>query len=367
MSVVNSLSETLGLGLAAPICLTWELTYRCNLACIHCLSSSGIRDPGELSTQEALSLIDSLSELGVFYINIGGGEPTLREDFIEIVEHASTVGVGVKFSTNGTTMTREFAHRLAQIEYVDIQVSLDGATPEVNDAIRGRGSWRRAIQALANLRAEGFEGSKLSVVVTRSVIPELYELVNLANDYGAILRLTRLRPSGRAKDRFVELAPSLADDRVLHEFLLANPQVQTADSFFHLNALGASLAGLNFCGAGRVVCLIDPVGDVYACPFLLHPQFRAGSIRRTDFASIWRDSQLFTSLRTQAPGSGCSSCEAYKSCHGGCEATKFFTGRPSLSADPACVLGRATKAGATPTLGSDHSRIRTPTRRIVAR
>ena len=53
----------------------------------------------------------------------------------------------------------------------------------------------------------------------------------------------------------------------------------TGDSFFHLNALGESLPGLNLCGAGRVVCLIDPIGDVYACPFVIHDEFLAGNVR----------------------------------------------------------------------------------------
>ena len=89
-------------GLDAPICLTWELTYACNLACVHCLSSSGRRDPAELTTAEARAFIDELADLRVFYINIGGGEPTIRRDFFELIAHAIDRGVGVKFSTNGS-------------------------------------------------------------------------------------------------------------------------------------------------------------------------------------------------------------------------------------------------------------------------
>ena len=106
------LVEQLKGGLDAPICLTWELTYACNLACVHCLSSSGRRDPKELSTAEAKDLIDQLAALQVFYVNIGGGEPMLRKDFFEIVEHSVTNGVGVKFSTNGTYLDRAAAERL---------------------------------------------------------------------------------------------------------------------------------------------------------------------------------------------------------------------------------------------------------------
>src|ERR1700712_1482027 len=88
-------------GLDAPICLTWELTYACNLACTHCLSSSGRRDPRELSTAQCKEVIDELERMQVFYVNIGGGEPTVRSDFFELVDYATEHGVGVKFSTNG--------------------------------------------------------------------------------------------------------------------------------------------------------------------------------------------------------------------------------------------------------------------------
>ena len=73
-----SLTGQLKSGLSAPICLTWELTYACNLQCVHCLSASGRRDPRELSTQECMRVVDELERMQVFYANIGGGEPTLR-------------------------------------------------------------------------------------------------------------------------------------------------------------------------------------------------------------------------------------------------------------------------------------------------
>ena len=72
-----SLIEHFEHGLDAPICLTWELTYACNLACVHCLSSSGRRDPRELSTQECKAVIDEFGRMQIFYVNIGGGEPTV--------------------------------------------------------------------------------------------------------------------------------------------------------------------------------------------------------------------------------------------------------------------------------------------------
>ncbi len=167
-------------GLDAPICLTWELTYACNLACVHCLSSSGKRDPRELTTQQCKDIIDELERMQVFYVNIGGGEPTVRPDFWELVDYATAHHVGVKFSTNGVRITPEVAGRLAASDYVDVQISLDGATAEVNDAVRGPGSFAMAIRALENLADAGFSDAKISVVVTRHNVDQLDEFAALA-------------------------------------------------------------------------------------------------------------------------------------------------------------------------------------------
>ena len=123
-------------------------------------------------------------------------------------------------------------------------------------------------------------GFKLSVVVTRENAAQLDDFKALADRFGATLRLTRLRPSGRGADVWDELHPTAAQQREVYDWLLAHgDEVLTGDSFFHLAAFGRSLPGLNLCGAGRVVCLIDPVGDVYACPFAIHETFLAGNVR----------------------------------------------------------------------------------------
>ncbi|HVT22677.1 MAG TPA: mycofactocin radical SAM maturase, partial [Mycobacteriales bacterium] len=275
-----SLLDHFELGLDAPICLTWELTYACNLACTHCLSSSGRRDPRELTTEECKALIDTLERMQVFYVNIGGGEPTVRSDFWELVDYATAHHVGVKFSTNGVRITPAVARRLAGSDYVDVQISIDGATAEVNDAVRGAGSFATAIRAMENLYDAGMRGFKISVVMTRHNIGQLDEFKAIADRYDAQLRITRLRPAGRGADVWHELHPLPEQQRALYDWLLAHGEgVLTGDSFFHLGAYGDALPGLNLCGAGRVVCLVDPVGDVYACPFAIHEQFLAGNVR----------------------------------------------------------------------------------------
>jgi mycofactocin radical SAM maturase len=349
-------------GLAAPICLTWELTYACNLACTHCLSSSGRRDPDELTTAEAKGLIDEIAAMKIFYINIGGGEPMIRRDFFDLVEHAVDQKVGVKFSTNGTRIDTAAAKRLAGIDYLDIQVSIDGADAATSDRIRGEGSYAQARRAMDNLKAANFGQFKISVVMTRESVEQLDEFEAMAKSYGAELRLTRLRPSGRGVEVWHELHPTAAQNRRLYQWLLTRPQVLTGDSFFHLSALGSPLEGLNLCGAGRVVCLIDPVGDVYACPFVIHEQFRAGNVRAAGFGEVWTRSELFRSLREPGNPGACTACGSYDACRGGCMAAKFFTGLELTDPDPECVFGHGetalAKKAATSLRASspDHSR-----------
>ena len=335
------LVDQLETGLDAPICLTWELTYACNLACVHCLSSSGRRDPRELTTAECLAVIDELERMQVFYVNIGGGEPTVRRDFWELVDYAVEHRVGVKFSTNGSRITPAVAARIAGTDYVDVQVSLDGATASVNDRVRGAGSYATAIGAMENLAAAGLDGFKLSVVVTRENVPQLDAFKELADGFGAQLRLTRLRPSGRGADVWDRLHPTAKQQRELYEWLLAHgDSVLTGDSFFHLGGYGSALPGLNLCGAGRVVCLIDPIGDLYACPFVIHDEFLAGNVRGPGgFARVWRESELFAELRRPQHAGACASCGLFDNCRGGCMAAKFFTGLPLAGPDPECVLG----------------------------
>jgi mycofactocin radical SAM maturase len=270
----------------------------------------------------------------------------------------------VKFSTNGVKISPATAARLAASDYVDVQISLDGATAEVNDAVRGPGSYATALRAMEHLAAAGMTGFKISVVITRQNAGQLDDFQAIADRFGAQLRLTRLRPSGRGADVWPQLHPTADQQRQLYDWLTERGErVLTGDSFFHLSGYGQALPGLNLCGAGRVVCLIDPVGDVYACPFAIHDSFLAGNVRSPGgFAAVWRDSPLFASLRQPQSGGACQSCSAYDACRGGCMAAKFFTGLPLDGPDPECVRGHGESAlaavdgAAAPRPSGDHSR-----------
>lgn len=329
-------------GLDAPICLTWEITYACNLQCVHCLSSSGKRRPDELTTAEAKRLIDEWAEMKVFYINVGGGEPMSRKDFLELIDYALTRGIGVKFSTNGTLIDDDAAAWIASRDYLDVQISIDGATADTSDPIRGEGSYGRARQAMERLAKHRFP-FKINTTVTRHNYPQIDDLYALSQRYGAELRLTRLRPTGRGGAVWQDLRPTHEQNRGLYEWLLNHRDVLTGDSFFHLSAYGQPMDGLNLCGAGRIVCCVDPVGEVYACPFMLAPEFSGGNVRQPGgFAGIWRHSPLFAHLREWQVGGSCQTCNAYDQCHGGCMAVKHFTQQSLDAPDPDCVFQKPT-------------------------
>ena len=357
----SALVEELKHGLDAPICLTWELTYGCNLACIHCLSSSGRRDPNELSTAEAMAVIDELREMQVFYVNIGGGEPTIRSDFYDLLDYAVGNGVGVKFSTNGSTITPTRAARLAGTDYVDVQISIDGAVAATNDAVRGDGSYAMARRAMDHLAAADFGPFKISVVVTRHNMTELDALQSLADGYGAQLRLTRLRPSGRGADHLERAPPDRRSaDRPLPVAAgrIRTRSPATRSSISRRSAIrsrastsaapvasSASSTRSATCMRARSCC--TPSSEPAACAI------RAASPR------CGGRRQLFESLREPEAAGACASCGSYDACQGGCMAAKFFTGLPLDGPDPECVRGHGELAllgaGSPAPRGPDHS------------
>ena len=166
-----------------------------------------------------------------------------------------------------------------------------------------------------------------------------------------------------------ELHPTAEQQRELYDWLLAHGEdVLTGDSFFHLAAFGEALPGLNLCGAGRVVCLIDPVGDVYACPFAIHDQFLAGNVRDAGgFAPIWRESELFLSLREPQSGGACAVLlrlrRLPRRVHGG----QVLHRAAARRARPRVREGPRRGRASPPTAGSTRSPVRPVTTRSRAR
>jgi len=323
-------------GLSAPMTVTWEITAACNIACIHCLSASGRRRPRELKTDQALALVDELAEMQVFQIHFGGGEPFIYPGIWKVLERCTERELVMCISTNGTLITAERARRLKQFDPLYFQVSLDGGTPQTNDSVRGKGVFDRALRGLEFLATEN-HSLTVNSVLTRYSFYELDLLYEIAASFNAKLRVTRLRPSGRGQDVWADLHPTQEQYSEFTGWLMAHPDVLTADSFFHLNAFGTTLAGLDTCGAATATCCICPEGEVYPCAFFQAPEFEAGNLHEQSFREIWQNSMLFDYYRKMG-GGACSGCGQYNVCHGGCPATKWFVHQKLSIKDPECVL-----------------------------
>ncbi len=321
-------------GLCAPVNVTWEVTYKCNLSCIHCLSDSGPKRNGELTTKKCLKVIDELAAMKVFQLNIGGGEPFMRPDFLYLMDYAHKKGMVTCISTNGTMIDRNIAKRLDH-PLVYIQVSLDGASCETNDPIRGKGSFNKVITALECLKDRSIEVS-INTVLTKLSIAELDQMVDLAAAFGSKLRVSRFRPSGRGKDSWSQLNVSKEEMLEFSGWLNSHLSVSTGDSFFSVSSKDRRSLGLNMCGACKLTCCISPKGGIYPCAFLQEDDFRAGELPENSFSELWQTSSVFNSFR-QLEIKSCESCHRFDLCHGGCPAIAYHTQRKLGIPDPGCL------------------------------
>lgn len=322
-------------GLRSPVNLTWEVTFACNLRCRHCLSASDEPAPDELTTGEALDLVGQLHGAGVFQINFGGGEPFLRPDFEEILAACHGKGIMTCISTNGTLLNPERVARLAASRLVAIQVSLDGASRQTCDAIRGQGVFDRAVEAVRLLAASSIPTS-INTVLTAQNAGEIPALHELARSLGVSLRVSRFRPSGRGADNWEELRPNPAQLLAFSAWLADSGDVRTGDSFFSLTTQERQGLGLNLCGAAKLTCCVGPTGNMYPCAFLQTDRFKAGSLRENSFQQIWDESAIYESFRNLRIHS-CEDCRRFDQCHGGCPAVAWHLKNDINGGDPECL------------------------------
>jgi mycofactocin radical SAM maturase len=323
--------------LSAPVNVTWEITGRCNLNCRHCLSAGTAQaHAGDLSLEQCRRFIDHLNRIKVFQVNIGGGEPLLREDLLEILDYCHLKGIVTCISTNGVMLDNELAKKLARMPLTYVQISIDGATPETNDRIRGEGSYARALQGVECLTRQGLRNLSINTVVLRVNFREIHELYRLARFYGAKTRLSRFRPAGRAREAWQEYHLTKQQILELSAYLSEYKDVLTGDSFFSITAEDRKNLGLNMCGAAKMTCCVAPDGSVYPCAFLQESYFYAGNVLEQPLEEIWRRAGSFNLLRSLKK-EACTACPRFDLCHGGCPAVAFFLKQELDCPDPECI------------------------------
>ncbi len=269
-------------------------------------------------------------------MNFGGGEPFLRGDFLAVLRYAHLRGLTSCVSTSGTVLSDCLIDSLLEMAPVYLQVSLDGARAETNDAIRGPGTFRRILSGIELLADRKYPDFSLNMVVTRLNAGELAEFQRLAQRYGAKTRLSRFRPSGAGCGAWEDYRLTREQLLELSGFLGDHPEILTGDSFFALAPESRRHLGLNMCGAGKMTCAVAPDGGVYPCAFLCDPEFLAGNVTDQPLSRIFAGSPVLESFRELVVES-CRECDRFDDCHGGCPAVGYFLGESTGLPDPECL------------------------------
>ena len=160
-----------------------EIINKCNLYCKHCISKSTLSKNASLSYTEITRIIKEFSRSGGENLIIGGGEPFLREDLLEIISFSGHVRLNVKILTNGTLLTSMDRRKLEDLskESISIQISLDGATENTNDKIRGKGSFKKVLSGIRRLLDLNYNGEiSLCFTLTKRNIIEICDFIDLA-------------------------------------------------------------------------------------------------------------------------------------------------------------------------------------------
>lgn len=170
-----------------PASLVWDITYACPLRCVHCYSSSGRRPARQLSHADMLRVADAIIATGASWITIAGGEPLVVPGVLEIAERLTRGGLQVALYTGGWSVTEAMAEDLFDT-VARLSVSVDGATAEIHDRVRGRiGSFDRAMAALSLFDAAARRRTErgetpipfgIDVTVTRPAFDSLGEFCN---------------------------------------------------------------------------------------------------------------------------------------------------------------------------------------------
>ena len=164
-----------------------QINNACNLACAHCLVSSGPGGIPGMESEELLAAIDAAGALGIERVYITGGEPFLRRDIFDIAKHITeTHGCELILLTNATLFAGRVREQLASLarDKVKFQVSLDGARPETNDPVRGAGTFVKVLDGARILSGLGFDVS-LTTVTTTENLNELPQITRIARNVGA--------------------------------------------------------------------------------------------------------------------------------------------------------------------------------------
>ncbi len=339
---------------ASPRLIAWEITRNCNLACVHCRASA-TNGPyeGEMDTKAALQLVDQIAAVGNPIVILTGGEPLLRPDIFDIARYGTDKGLRMVMAPNGTLITENMARKMADAGIKRISISLDGATAEQHDRFRGvEGAFAGAIRGIENAKAAGIE-FQVNTTITKTNLKEIPRIMQLAESLGAVAHhIFLLVPTGRGKyivdqeidaEEYEKTLNWFYDQREktslqlkatcaphYYRILRQRAKMEGKTVTFQSHGLDAVTRG---CLAGTGFCFISHTGVVQTCGFL---HLKCGDVKEASFEDIWKNSEIFNSLRKfdQLKGK-CGLCEYNRVC-GGCRARAFEATGNYLAEEPLC-------------------------------
>jgi len=345
--------------------VVWNATKTCNLECVHCYADARSRKfDGELTTDEAKAMIDDLAAFKVPALLISGGEPFVRPDILDLAEYATTHGVRVTFSTNGTLIDEKRARRIADLGVAYVGISVDG-NEERHDRMRVRqGAFRDALRGIRNCRDAGIRVG-VRFTVTQDNVAEIDSVFQLVEDEGiGRLCLYHLVYSGRGS-YLSGIDLEAPQKRTLMNKMIAkveqwngegrNIEVMTVDNhadapYIYLQLLQSdparaaeALALISNNGGNRsgiAIGCIDSFGVVHPDQFTTNHAL--GSIRERPFSEIWSDSrvELLDGLRKRKSllKGRCATCRWLSMCNGNFRARAEAATGDYWESDPGCYL-----------------------------
>ena len=329
-----------------PVTIVWETTLACDLACQHCGSRAGRRRRDELTTAEALDLVEQIAELGARDVGLIGGEAYLRKDWLQIVAAVRAAGMTCDLQTGGRKLTEERVARAAAAGLCTVGISIDGIGATRDNSIRGvPGSFELAVAALRRVEAHGLSSAVNTTINTRS-LPQLRELMDIVIDAGATnWQLAIMTAMGNAADhpelllqpwQMLEVMPLLAELAV--EGRKRGLFLQPASNVGYYGPYESVIRNIlddeihfHGCSAGDTVMGIEADGTIKSCPGLPSP-YAGGNIRQKRLREIWEnaDPLAFVRRRTIDDLWGfCRTCYYAETCMAGCTWTAHaLMGRP---------------------------------------
>ena len=322
-----------------------ELTLQCNMKCLHCGSSAGYKRENELTTNEWIDICRELVDLGCKRIALLGGEPFLRKDWYEIAQKIKDLDNDLIILSNGLCINKNIVDKLRKLDPLTISISIDGASPETHDNIRGvKGAYRRCQEALEHLREVNIPTTVITTI-HKNNLKELPSMLEQLLNTGTVWQLQPAAPIGRfprdlvlSKEEFYAAAMFIAATRTRYSF--KEIPIIGADPFgYHSTKLpNIGLKPWKGCFAGISHMDIQSDGGIKGC-LSLPDEFIESNIKENSLSQIWNDPDAFAynrKFKTEDLKDECRNCKHGKTCKGGCLTLSVSTTSKS-HCDPYCL------------------------------